>query len=524
MSTKQPQAVPARPGVVWSQRPAGYGWAVFCLHPIDFDCAIADGAVRHSLIILIALDVEKVDYPHVPLFSSLLFSPFPPKFLIRLNSSRRSVMPSTNGHTNGHVVPKTARRHPLEQLSSDEVDLARQVVLDARNAMIVFRNVFAVEPLKAEMTKFLAAEHAGTLSADTPRPPRLACIQYDVVHDDKNHDYMESHVNLASGEEIKHRVLDKTFQQSLTVDEFNAFERACRDSPLFKDAIAQFELPEGFEIAIDPWPYGGPDLGEEVPRYTQGLIFAKDLRSKNLDSNHYSYPLPIIPILDTYQGEIIRIDKLATGGKEDGLKYGTASKRIIDHCKSGEYVPELLDTPLRNDLKPINVTQPDGASFKVTNDSLVEWGPWSFRVGFNPRECATIHDARFEGRNVFYRLSLSEMTVPYGDPRPPFHRKQAFDFGDAGAGRAANNLGLGCDCLGTIKYIDAMLVSTDGKPSISKNVVCIHEQDNGILWKHTNFRTNRAVVVRNRELVVQFIITLANYEYIFAYKFDLAGG
>jgi primary-amine oxidase len=55
-------------------------------------------------------------------------------------------------------------------------------------------------------------------------------------------------------------------------------------------------------------------------------------------------------------------------------------------------------------------------------------------------------------------------------------------------------------------------------------VICLHEQDNGIGWKHTNWRTGRAVVTRHRELVVQFIITLANYEYIFAYKFDQSGG
>lgn len=54
--------------------------------------------------------------------------------------------------------------------------------------------------------------------------------------------------------------------------------------------------------------------------------------------------------------------------------------------------------------------------------------------------------------------------------------------------------------------------------------MCLHEQDNGIGWKHTNWRTGRAVVTRSRELVVQFIITLANYEYIFAYKLDQAGG
>lgn len=37
------------------------------------------------------------------------------------------------------------------------------------------------------------------------------------------------------------------------------------------------------------------------------------------------------------------------------------------------------------------------------------------------------------------------------DPRAPYHRKQAFDLGDAGAGTTANNLKLGCDCLGVIK-------------------------------------------------------------------------
>jgi primary-amine oxidase len=143
---------------------------------------------------------------------------------------------------------------------------------------------------------------------------------------------------------------------------------------------------------------------------------------------------------------------------------------------------------------------------------------------FNPRECAVLHDIRYDGRSVLYRLSLSEMTVPYGDPRPPFHRKQAFDLGDAGAGQAANNLTLGCDCLGVIQYLDAMLVTSEGTPYVAKNVVCIHEQDNGVGWKHTDSEASRAVVTRARELVVQFMLTLANYDYIFAFKFDQAGG
>jgi primary-amine oxidase len=75
-----------------------------------------------------------------------------------------------------------------------------------------------------------------------------------------------------------------------------------------------------------------------------------------------------------------------------------------------------------------------------------------------------------------------------------------------------------------IKYLDGVVINSDGQAEEAPNVVCIHEQDNGINWKHTNWRTGRAVVTRRRELVVQFIITLANYEYVFAFKFDQAGG
>lgn len=120
-------------------------------------------------------------------------------------------------------------------------------------------------------------------------------------------------------------------------------------------------------------------------------------------------------------------------------------------------------------------------------------------------------------------ILIAPQTVPYADPRPPYHRKQAFDFGDGGAGNTANNLSVGCDCLGVIKYFDAQATETDGSPKKLPNAICLHEQDNGIGWKHSDWRTGKAVVTRIRELVVQFIITLANYEYVFAYKFDQAG-
>jgi primary-amine oxidase len=50
-----------------------------------------------------------------------------------------------------------------------------------------------------------------------------------------------------------------------------------------------------------------------------------------------------------------------------------------------------------------------------------------------------------------------------------------------------------------------------------ENVICLHEEDGGIGWKHTNYRTKVASVTRARILVVQTIITVANYDYAFVY-------
>ena len=209
-------------------------------------------------------------------------------------------------------------------------------------------------------------------------------------------------------------------------------------------------------------------------------------------------------------------------------------RQKIHAADASEYHPDLRPSP-RTTTKPYQVNQPEGPSFQV-NGQMVTWEKWTFRVGFNYREGLTLHDIRYGGRNLFYRLSLAEMFVPYGDPRAPYPRKGAFDLGNDGAGINANNLQLGCDCLGrsshitesfsntengagTINYFDGWHNTSSGLPLKLPNVVCLHEQDDGILWKHTNFRTGHAVVARSRILVLQTIITVSNYEYIFAFNF-----
>ncbi|KAF2436898.1 copper amine oxidase [Tothia fuscella] len=415
--------------------------------------------------------------------------------------------------------------HPLSGLSVEETNIAREVVLASLpNTVVDFRTTSLQEPAKADLIKFLDLEHAGKLTADSPRPPRLARVHYDAVDGSKVPKYMESVVDVEKKERVEHELVSTESHPSLTVHEFETFVEICNASPLFQARIKDLKLPEGFEIVVEPWPYGGLDKADENRRYFQGLIFAVDAKTKNPDSNFYPFPLPIIPIMDWVKRTIISIEELATGGNGDPLSGKTHAAGVLDHCHAAEYVPELLPGGTRTDLRELNVVQPNGPSFSVTDDNLIEWQKWRFRVTFNPREGAVLHDICYDGRSILYRLGISEMTVPYADPRPPFHRKQAFDFGDGGIGNCTNNLELGCDCLGVIKYFDGVIVGPDGYGHKTPNVICLHEQDNGLNWKHTNWRTGRAVASRRRELVVQFIITLANYEYIFNYKFDQAAG
>ena len=256
-------------------------------------------------------------------------------------------------------------------------------------------------------------------------------------------------------------------------------------------------------------------------RLFQVFLYMRDpLNSSEADSNHYAFPLPISPVIECNEYKVIRINVLPTGND-------ITIKPIepYRHKPANEYIHEALT--LRQDLKPLHVIQPEGASFTVTpvgeTGNIIAWQKWNFRVGYNQREGMVLYDVRYDSRPLFYRLSLSDMNIPYADPRHPYHKKAAFDLGDAGAGAMANNLKLGCDCLGTIHYLSAVMSDDKGNPTPLENCVCVHEQDAGIGWKHTNYRTGRAAVVRSRELVLQSIITVSNYEYILAFMFNQAG-
>jgi primary-amine oxidase len=278
--------------------------------------------------------------------------------------------------------------------------------------------------------------------------------------------------------------------------------------PDYIAALARRGITDVDNVQIDPWPAGVFGYAAETDRRIARCI--SFLREHDTD-NGYARPIEgLIVHFDCGRNEVIEV-----------IDHGVTP---LPPNRAG-YYPE--DQPsMRTDLKPLEITQPDGPSFTVEGN-LIRWQKWQFRIAFDPYEGLVLHEIGYEDggrlRPILHRASISEMVVPYGDASPVHGWKNAFDAGEWGLGRMTQSLTLGCDCLGEIRYFDATMATEQGEPWVVENAICMHEEDYGILWKHVDLFGGRGDVRRSRRLVVSFISTVGNYEYGFYWYFYLDG-
>jgi primary-amine oxidase len=395
--------------------------------------------------------------------------------------------------------------HPLEPLAPQEIQAARDILVASAQYEPGCRFVFIelAEPAKELVAGWAPGDpwdrHAAVLLRNPGRRGTYRAL-----------------VSLHEGSVLSWELLDGV-QPPMMFEEFMACEQLVCADPQWRAAMRRRGI-EDFSLAmVDPWAagYTGPDDSPGQRRLARPLTFVRS----GPDDNGYARPV---------EGLIVTVDLDAMTVVE-----------VLDHGvvplppKPGNYYPELIGDPAnvpppgqREPLRPIAITQPSGPSFTVEGHHIA-WANWRLRLGFTPREGLVLHDVgvldRGTLRPVLYRASLSEMYVPYGDPNPTHWNKNVFDEGEYGLGWLANSLQLGCDCLGEIRYFDGYVNDQDGNPVRIANAICLHEEDASIGWKHTDFRTERGEVRRNRRLVVSFVATVGNYEYGFYWSLYLDG-
>ena len=382
--------------------------------------------------------------------------------------------------------------HPLAMLTGDEISQTSAIVrADARFAEGArFVHVVLHEPDKAELA-----------TGAVDRRVRVELVTGPGLGVD------EVIVSLTSGAVVTWETLPDVRPTLLFGEAANAIFTT-RKHPEYIAALARRGITDPDRVQIDPWPAGVFGYEAETDRRIARCI--SFLRTDPED-NGYARPIEgLIVHFDLGRDEVIEvIDHGVVSMPTEPARYFAADNE-----------------PLRTDLRPIEITQPEGPSFTV-DGNLVLWQKWSLRLTFDPYEGLVLHQVTYNDagreRSILHRASISEMVVPYGDPGPEQGWKNAFDAGEWGLGRMTQSLTLGCDCLGEIHYFDATLAKEDGEPYTIRNAICMHEEDYGILWKHVDLFGGTSEVRRSRRLVVSFISTVGNYEYGFFWYFYLDG-
>jgi primary-amine oxidase len=405
--------------------------------------------------------------------------------------------PSTESAAQG-IAPQT---HPLDPLTAAEIEAATAAIKAAKGLAGTARFVYVslYEPPKAEVIAYEAGNGA------TPKPPRLVKV---VIRERAQRTTYEAIVTLDADAEaaaLTHWRQVPGVQPSVMLEEFFAAEDLVRNDPRWRDAMRKRGVTDFALCMIDPWstPNVAPGLGPEDGRFVSPLTWVRT----TIEDNGYARPV---------ENLLTRVD-LDTMTVVEVTDLGVIPIPTTPANYSAQAITDPVNVPYfpggpRTDVRQLDIIQPDGASFTLDGHHL-RWQKWDLRIGFTAREGLVLHRISYDGRSIIHRASLSEMFVPYADPSPTQYRKLVLDEGEYGIGLLTNALELGCDCLGEIVYLDGIVNDNDGKPIQLPNAICLHEEDHGIAWKHTNFRTGYVEVRRMRRMVISSIVTVGNYEY-----------
>ena len=380
--------------------------------------------------------------------------------------------------------------HPLDPLSAQEL---RDVVEHARNVWkLDHRHLFAMvqlqEPSKEVINNWKNSDQVERAAKLTLWNSATSTVIEAVI--------------TVEGKEISFTEIPGAKAPILSTESEKAIKAAKADKRIIA-ALKDRGIDDLDQVHMETWP-----IGAQIPKDLDDgrrLIWTPMWQRPTEFANLYAHPINgLHAIVDLDSGEVVFVE----------------NTEIIPIPQTpGPYRENQTGANIK--LKDLAIVQSEGPSFSLEGWK-VNWERWNLRVGFCQREGLVIHDVKFKDqdkeRKIAHRLSIAELVIPYGDPSQGAYRKNAFDTGEFGLGNYTNSLTLGCDCLGEIVYLDAAVTTPDGLIKEIPNAICMHEEDNGILWKHVD-ADGHTEVRRGRRFVVSSIVTVNNYEYGYFWYF-----
>ncbi|WP_052702859.1 hypothetical protein [Paenibacillus beijingensis] len=395
----------------------------------------------------------------------------------------------------------TVPYHPLNPLTADELNSAAWIVKGSGKlkADMRFTEIKVKEPEKSKVWAWndLSAEQKKNKKNRLSRQAEFVVVQGRQV--------FEGSVDLNSKKLLAWKEV-KQGQPMYTDEEYELAEKLTMESKEFRAALIKRGITDLSKVKVDQLEAGY--YGDEDTHPSKRLMkLSFYLMTK--DNNHYAHPI---------EGLIVTVDLGAK--KVDKVdESGVIPVPMEDHG----YVKGDPGN-MRQPAKPIYISQPKGVNYSI-NGNEISWQNFKFHLRFDPRVGPIISTLTYNDhgkvRKIMYSGSFGGMTVPYGDPSDSWYFRAYMDSGSYGMGKLGRPLVKGADTPDNVTFIDAILNDDLGKPYTSPKVMGMFERYADMDWTHAS---GDKVESRARmELVLRYISTIGNYDYIIDWVFQQNG-
>ncbi len=303
----------------------------------------------------------------------------------------------------------------------------------------------------------------------------------------------------------------QNLQPFLAFSEFDHATRIIDASPEVRAALEK----RGFKVEgkiskqfwVDLYAPGEDPLLSKDGKTIRGLraLFATRQGGKN---DYGPYLDGLMALVDLYDGKVIAVQDAQGATATRQVPHDVFNRRILG--------PQTASTPLQ--ILPLT-----SRDLHLTGNH-VRWSGWDFRYSFNQREGLVLHQIGHDDagklRSICYRASISEMLVPYADPSQGWVWREFYDAGEYGLGLLSSRINAGKELPANALTLRATLPTEQLTLSNAyPDRVFFYERDGGALFAHTQGSDGSRVYGHGKQLVVGFIATVGNYDYLYQWVF-----
>jgi primary-amine oxidase len=417
-----------------------------------------------------------------------------------------------------HAPLRPARPHPLDPLSASEHHRS----FDAVRARFAADPSLPQQDLRFPLVALAEPAKASVLAWRDGQPiERLAEVH--VAHAASARTWV-ARVDLVHAKVIDLRELPKGTQPALSSSEYTAAGALVRAYAPWQAALRARGLDPALAY-VDLWAPGHGSVPPEAAaalsqgaqtRLLRALTFQRGAAVASMKDH-----APHNPYLRPVEGLVVTVDLNAM--------------KVVHMSDTGTRTPVSSDGGNAERIDALHAQHLGKVQSDIQLDGQrVRWHGFQFVIGFHPREGLVLYDVRYDDhgtlRPIAYRLSLSEIYVPYGLADPAWSWRSAFDVGEYNAGSLAQPLDLDGDVPSHAQLLDVQVASDVGPHADNvegsrrvPGAIALYERDAGVLWTRTDPTTGVRDTRVARELVVTWSCWLGNYIYGFDWVFKLDG-